>query len=594
VEHVSFSPGAILLTGVEMPRYGLTADTVWVFPAWDPLPTSIRRVVVPSCSLIDPAGPSRASAGGGRRSSLPSVEIGRALVVLEGDSTVAGGWLGEGGYCVACAGRWGSVVASGSTGGGETSVTAVFEDVSGLPGGLPGCPPAVSGHRFSGMLAGSLGSDSILVGGVVAELDGEESAIPFRAAGAWEGTLHLEAEVDLGSLQPVIEARILALDPRAAVDVVPVGQATLSYDAAEGCAFHLVAEVDDAKLFSPMLASDTVRFDASADLSGRLAEGILSVDSGAVSLGGIALGVQFEATPAGRYTLRLANPSISAAALDSSIPPALLGRLRGTTVTGTLGIDARLVLDASCPESCDVDIGVDVSDLEVTSCPVQVSRFARGGSVVMHDSWGGSREIVLDPVANPGFVTMESFPGLLEALVLCAEDGSFRSHSGFSPDHIRSAMQANVRRGRFVRGASTITMQLARNLFLGRERTLARKFQEVFLTWRLESALSKDRILEIYLNIVEMGPGVYGFPEAASYYFGTGLDRLEPRQMAFLVTILPGPRLYHRFFEAGEVPAWWESGIDLLLRAASRRGAIPREAAEAACGRRTIFGAAPP
>jgi membrane peptidoglycan carboxypeptidase len=265
------------------------------------------------------------------------------------------------------------------------------------------------------------------------------------------------------------------------------------------------------------------------------------------------------------------------------------GRLQGTALSGVLGVDMRLVIDGACPESSDVAIEVDASALSVDWCPVGVSRLRAGGSCEMHDSWGNRRTIDLDPSSNASFVTLDSMPREFEALLCCAEDGEFRRHSGFSPDHIRSSLIANLSSGQFVRGASTITMQLARNLFLSRERTLSRKLQEVFLTWMLERALSKDRMLEIYANIVELGPDVFGFPEAAGYYFGSRIQDLSPRQLAFLVSILPGPRPYHRFFERGSVPAYWEEYLDVLLRGAGNRGALTSEEEESARAARISF-----
>src|SRR5204862_204015 len=127
--------------------------------------------------------------------------------------------------------------------------------------------------------------------------------------------------------------------------------------------------------------------------------------------------------------------------------------------------------------------------------------------------------------------------------VLTNEDGGFFRHRGFNLEAVKQAISANLRAGAFRRGAGTITMQLARNLYLGHARTLSRKAQEVVLAWVLEhlTGLSKQRMLEIYLNIIEWGPGVHGADEAAVYYFGHDAERLTVGEALFLATVVPAP-----------------------------------------------------
>ncbi len=113
--------------------------------------------------------------------------------------------------------------------------------------------------------------------------------------------------------------------------------------------------------------------------------------------------------------------------------------------------------------------------------------------------------------------------------------------------------------------------------------------QEVFLTWRLETYLSKNRILEIYTNIVELGPDVFGFQEAARHYFGADLKELSTRQESFLVSILPGPALYHRFHVNNNVPDYWEAYLDRLINIAEDRGWIHADSADYAIADSIVF-----
>jgi len=132
----------------------------------------------------------------------------------------------------------------------------------------------------------------------------------------------------------------------------------------------------------------------------------------------------------------------------------------------------------------------------------------------------------------------------LKLAVVAAEDANFMSHSGFDWDAMRKAHERNVKEGEIVVGASTITQQLAKNLFLPASRTWWRKAQEAVITVMLETVLTKRRILEIYLNIAEWGDGVYGAEAAARYHYGVPALALSPSQAARLAAMLPSPRSY--------------------------------------------------
>jgi len=129
----------------------------------------------------------------------------------------------------------------------------------------------------------------------------------------------------------------------------------------------------------------------------------------------------------------------------------------------------------------------------------------------------------------------------LKRAVLVAEDIGFFSHSGFESTEIKKALQDALSGERGLRGASTITQQLAKNLWLSPSRSLLRKLKEAALTYQLEQRLSKKRILELYLNVVEFGPGVYGAEAAARYYFGKSALELNPEEAAQLAAALPRP-----------------------------------------------------
>ena len=134
----------------------------------------------------------------------------------------------------------------------------------------------------------------------------------------------------------------------------------------------------------------------------------------------------------------------------------------------------------------------------------------------------------------------------LKRAVVEAEDGEFFEHQGVDVDAARRAALHNWRKRKFSRGASTITMQLARNLYLSPAKSPWRKVREVLIALKLERELSKDRILEIYLNVAEWGRGIYGAEAAARHYFRKNAKDLGARESAFLAAILPRPRFYDK------------------------------------------------
>lgn len=134
-------------------------------------------------------------------------------------------------------------------------------------------------------------------------------------------------------------------------------------------------------------------------------------------------------------------------------------------------------------------------------------------------------------------------PNLKRALI-AAEDAKFADHEGFDWDGIEAAFEKNLKQGRIVAGGSTISQQLAKNLFLSSKKTPWRKLEEAAITVMLEKVLDKRRIFEIYLNVIEWGNGVFGAEAAARYYFHTSAARLSAGQAAKLAAIVPNPRYY--------------------------------------------------
>jgi Transglycosylase len=177
---------------------------------------------------------------------------------------------------------------------------------------------------------------------------------------------------------------------------------------------------------------------------------------------------------------------------------------------------------------------------------------------------GAHKSIDVSP-ASPDFIPLADVPPLFLRALLLAEDAGFYTHSGIDLREVPAALLTDWARGGAARGASTITQQLAKNLFLSHEKQLGRKLQELSLTLLLESALGKARILEIYLNVIEWGPDLFGLRPAARAYFDREPRELTPVQVAFLVSLIPGPVKYQSSFAHGTPGPGFRQLVDALL-----------------------------
>ncbi len=157
------------------------------------------------------------------------------------------------------------------------------------------------------------------------------------------------------------------------------------------------------------------------------------------------------------------------------------------------------------------------------------------------DEWEDKGE---NPVIDHRWIPLSQISSHLKRGVMIAEDDAFYQHNGFDWKQIKESLKVNWKKKAFKRGGSTITQQLVKNLYLGPQKNIFRKIREWILTYQMEQTLTKDRILELYLNLIEWGPGVYGAEAACRYYFGTSAGSLSASQAAYLAAILPNPKLY--------------------------------------------------
>jgi hypothetical protein len=210
------------------------------------------------------------------------------------------------------------------------------------------------------------------------------------------------------------------------------------------------------------------------------------------------------------------------------------------------------------------------------------------------DASGRAYDVHVEP-GSPDFVPLDDVPELFLRALLLGEDSNFWGHPGIDLAELPSAIATNLERGTFARGASTIAQQLAKNLFLSREKRLGRKLEEAALALLLDASLGRRRVLEIYVNVIEWGPGVYGLRPAARHYFGHEPSELTTKQMVFLVSMIPGPVKYQRSIVDGVSSPFLEGLMATLLAKLASVGALtPDEYAAALAAPLGLVASQPP
>jgi hypothetical protein len=241
---------------------------------------------------------------------------------------------------------------------------------------------------------------------------------------------------------------------------------------------------------------------------------------------------------------------------------------------GSATIDLRVRGPLADPAS--LSVSQKIAFKPPRQMPPGIARL-RGDFILRPEDGPGPHRPIDVSLASPDFIALREVPPLFVRTLLLSEDAGFYGHRGIDLRELPAALLTNWSRGGAARGASTITQQLAKNLFLSRDKQLGRKLQELAITFLLESALGKNRILEIYLNIIEWGPDLRGLRPAARRYFGLEPRELTPAEMAFLVSIIPGPIKYQGSFAHGTPGPGLRALIDELLTKLRSVGAINDE-----------------
>ncbi len=266
-------------------------------------------------------------------------------------------------------------------------------------------------------------------------------------------------------------------------------------------------------------------------------------------------------------------PPAPCTTLLAALPPAIRGPLDGMAISGRAGGKARLLIDLAAPEGSGTSLtGTLAGGCTVTTEPplADVTSLAK---VIDQQLADGSRIHTGPGEAN--WTNLKSLPWYVMGAFVSAEDGRFWEHPGFDLTQIARSLEIDLREHRLARGGSTISQQLIKNAFLSQRRSFDRKLQEAILTWRLEARLDKKQILERYLNIIELGPKLFGLRAAAKYWFNLSPRELNVKQAAFLAALTSQPTsMSRRIRRAGGVDPETAERIAIVLMAMRRDGVI--------------------
>ena len=391
--------------------------------------------------------------------------------------------------------------------------------------------------------------------------DGETLAVGVAASLATGGTVTARGRLSPDGLDEVT----LGLD---SVDLVTLLSRTNLFDIKRGAVSGSIAfrASDgswplDLQLTAPVVVHEFLGSQPAelptVGLSGRVirSEDSLILREGAWSVQDVGgeLDVRagpFDASEPPRVAAHLDGRRLALGKLLGALPETLLPGDWAEEIQGTMDLQADLAGPVHDRSAWEMDWQADFS--RVVLADGELARQARqlAGPFAHHlppASPGGPEVQRIIGPEDPHFVPLEQVSAWLRYAVISTEDAGFFQHAGFEVSELKEALLENLREGDG-RGGSTITQQLAKNLFLSRERTLSRKLKEAIIAWRLETTLPKERILEIYLNIAEWGPGLYGIKDAADHYFNRTPAVLKPEEAAFLASLLPSPIRYHRYY----------------------------------------------
>ncbi|HNW68919.1 MAG TPA: biosynthetic peptidoglycan transglycosylase [Bacteroidales bacterium] len=284
--------------------------------------------------------------------------------------------------------------------------------------------------------------------------------------------------------------------------------------------------------------------------------------------------------PVVKVTLKI-HKDFVAQDMFESIPGGMFGNFEGIKTKGKLRLCVNFDLDMHQPDSLKFDATLTGKDFSIVKYGVTDFRKINGTfSYTAYVNDMPVRTFEVGP-ENPSYTTLEAISPYLKDAVLISENGGFFYGDGFNPEAFRESIIANIKAGRFVRGGSTIDMQLVKNVFLSKNKTIVRKAEEILIAWLINNnnLCSKEKMYEVYLNLIEWGPGIYGISEASDYYFQKKPAQLSLAESIYLASIIPKPRWFKSSFdENGKLSLRYQPYFSLVAKKMIDKGsAMPQD-----------------
>ncbi|WP_277014140.1 transglycosylase domain-containing protein [Flavobacterium lindanitolerans] len=280
------------------------------------------------------------------------------------------------------------------------------------------------------------------------------------------------------------------------------------------------------------------------------------------------------------YALKVKIPKMKAQDFIVSLPEGLFTNFEGMEAEGNFSYDLDFLYNKNKPGELVFDSKLNKENLKITKYG-EANLSKLNGNFAYRAIINGVRQRQIEVgMSNPNYTPLDQISPYIRKAVLTSEDPSFFSHRGFINEAFKQSIIKNIKTKRFSRGASTISMQLIKNVFLTREKTLSRKLEEILLVYILENnrIASKERMLEVYFNIIEWGPNVYGIGEAAYFYFGKHPSQLNLNESLFLASIVPRPRGFMwQFDNQGKLKSFAEKRNEYMTNLMIRRGLLTQD-----------------
>jgi hypothetical protein len=260
---------------------------------------------------------------------------------------------------------------------------------------------------------------------------------------------------------------------------------------------------------------------------------------------------KYQTYPNKQFTAIIHKEPFPAQDLFESLPDGLFTTLDGIKTEGELSYNLDFFVDLTIPDSIHLFSELKRHNFKVIKYGNTDFRYINASFSYTAYEHGSPVRTFSIGSDNPNFRNLDEISDNLKNAILTSEDGQFFYHNGFIPEAITKAISADLKRNRFARGGSTISQQLVKNVFLNRNKTIARKVEEALITWLIETnrLSTKERMFEVYLNILEMGPMVYGVNEGAHFYFNKDVKDLTLEEAIFMASIIPHPKTFRSSFD---------------------------------------------